>query len=198
VGLGKTAGAIETIRLKLKSLDELSARLNGHVREGEPLARSREAERELVQTKEEAAIEEEQEQQREVLFRQEEGQLQGEISQTEADLRKLQGKLAVYGAAGSPALFAKEIKALEEERDQKEAKAQELQHALRELRSRREVAVLEHRDRLRKLQARQEKLSGEVEVRANFSGQVLGMEAHHEADHVRVDLTVAADGQGDR
>lgn len=93
-------------------------------------------------------------------------------------------------------LFGSFRLALEEERDQKEAKARELRHALGELRSRREVAALEHRDRLRKLRARQEKLSKEMEVRANFSGQILGMEAHHEADHVRVDLTVATDGQG--
>ena len=196
VGLGKASGTVETISLKLKSLDELSTGLNRQVQEGRPLARFRETEVELVQMKEEIATEKAQEEQRDILFRQEERRLQGETSRVEEELSRLQGKLAVYGAAGSPALFAKEIKALEEERDQKEAKTRELRHALGELRGRREVAALEHRDRLRKLKARQEKLSNEVEMRANFSGQVLGMEAHHEADHVRVDLTVATDGQG--
>lgn len=37
-----------------------------------------------------------------------------------------------------------------------------------------------------------------MEVEANFSGRVLGMETHHDADHIRVDLTVTTDGQRDR
>jgi hypothetical protein len=70
VSLGETAGAVQTLQLKRKSLDELSTGLNGEVRQGAPLARSREAERELVQINEEMATEEEQEAARERLFRQ--------------------------------------------------------------------------------------------------------------------------------
>lgn len=129
---------------------------------GAPLARSREAQAELRRLGEEIATEEEQEGTRERLFRQEEGGVRSRemIDRVAGQLDRLEEKLSLYGTPEAAALFAKELKGLEGEWNQKEAKARELQHTLEELRGRREVAALEYRDRLRKLKARQEKLSG--------------------------------------